>query len=372
MSQPKVVVAGLGDSGLLTALHLARSGAVDVVGISSKPGLVSGQELGMRLARPEEWTRDHWYGFGRFARLDGARTVHGELTAVDVAGRALTVRDLAGSDRQESYDVLVLATGVTNGFWRRPELQTADEVDAALASSHGQVADADRVVIVGGGAAAVSTALQVATRWPAKRVVLCFPGDRALPRHHFRTWDHVRRRLLAAGVDLRPGHRAALPDGFACDRITAGPIDWSTGQAPTPADAVVWAIGRVRPNTNWLPSYLLDEGGFVRVEPTLQVPGHPEVFAIGDVAATDELRSSARNRADKMLAANIRAFVGEGDLKTFRAPRRRWGSVLGVEADGLRVYAPSGQPFRFPAWSVRSILQPWIVERGIYGGIRRR
>ena len=45
MSRPRVVVAGLGDSGLLTAIHLARAD-VDVVGISSKPGLVSGQELG--------------------------------------------------------------------------------------------------------------------------------------------------------------------------------------------------------------------------------------------------------------------------------------------------------------------------------------
>lgn len=372
MSRPKVVIAGLGDSGLLTAIHLARHQDLDVVGISAKPGLVSGQELGMRLADPGAWARDHRYDFDRFARLDRVRTVHGELVALDVAGRALTVRGLDGHEAAEPYDVLVLATGVANGFWRRPDLQSVAAVDADLAHTHGQVAEAGTVVIVGGGAAAVSTALQVATRWPAKQVLLCFPGDRALPRHHHRTWDHVRRRLLAAGVDLRPGYRAALPDGFACDRITAGPVDWSTGQEPTPADAVVWAIGRVRPNTGWLPSYLLDEDGFVRVEPTLQVPGHPEVFAIGDVAATDELRSSARNRADKMLAANIRAFVGDGDLKTFRAPRRRWGSVLGVEPDGLRVYAPSGRPFRFPAWTIRSILQPWIVERGIYGGIRRR
>lgn len=372
MSRPRVVVAGLGDSGLLTAIHLARHRDLDVVGISTKPGLVSGQELGMRVARPEAWARDHRYDFARFSRLDGVRTVHGEVTALDPEGRALTVRGADGHASSESYDVLVIATGVTNGFWRRPDLQSADEVSTDLAQAHGQVAEAGRVVVVGGGAAAVSTALQVAMRWPDKQVTLGFPGDRALPRHHPRTWEQVRRRLLAAGVDLRPGHRAQLTEGFACDRITAGPVAWGTGQAPTPADAVVWAIGRVVPNSGWLPSYLLDEGGFVRVGPTLQAPEHPEVFAIGDVAATDELRSSARNRADKLLAANIRAFLGTGDLKTFRAPRRRWGSVLGVEPDGLRVYAPSGHPFRFPAWSVRSILQPWIVERGIYGGIRQR
>ena len=52
-AEPRVVIAGLGDTGLLTARHLSRH--ADVVGISTKPALVSGQELGMRLARPDEW-----------------------------------------------------------------------------------------------------------------------------------------------------------------------------------------------------------------------------------------------------------------------------------------------------------------------------
>lgn len=138
------------------------------------------------------------------------------------------------------------------------------------------------------------------------------------------------------------------------------------------ADAVLWAIGRVRPNTGWLPSSLLDEDGFVRADTTLQTPDHPEIFAIGDVAATDPLRSSARARADGLLARNIEAHLAGGELRKFRAARRRWGSVLGVESDGLRVYAPSGQAFRLPAWSVRTIVQPLIVRRGIYGGVRRR
>ena len=46
----RVVVAGLGDMGLLTAIRLSRH--ADVVGISVKPALVSGQELGVRLSRP--------------------------------------------------------------------------------------------------------------------------------------------------------------------------------------------------------------------------------------------------------------------------------------------------------------------------------
>ncbi len=45
MDRKRVVIAGLGDTGVLTAIRLARR--FDVVGISVNPGLVSGQELGI-------------------------------------------------------------------------------------------------------------------------------------------------------------------------------------------------------------------------------------------------------------------------------------------------------------------------------------
>ena len=130
MTRPRVVIAGLGDTGLLTAIHLSRH--ADVVGISTKPALVSGQELGMRLARPDEWAREYLVGFDRFRSLDGVRTVHGTLTGLSLADRVVHVDSPDGTTRAEPYDVLVIATGVTNGFWRRPDLQSDDEVDAAL------------------------------------------------------------------------------------------------------------------------------------------------------------------------------------------------------------------------------------------------
>ena len=108
----------------------------------------------------------------------------------------------------------------------------------------------------------------------------------------------------------------------------------------------------------------------MRVTPQLQVPGHPEVFAIGDVAATDPLRSSARNRADGLLAHNVRAWFAGKPLRSYRPPARRWGSVLGIQPDGLEVFAPNGRAFRFPAWTFERVLMPWIVRWGIYRGIR--
>ncbi|OZG27189.1 pyridine nucleotide-disulfide oxidoreductase [Williamsia sp. 1138] len=376
MRRARVVVAGLGDTGVLTAMHLARH--ADVVGISVKPGLVSGQELGVRLSRPDDWSRDYWTSFERFRRLDRVHIVHGELTGVDLAARVVKVLHDDNSESALEYDTLVISTGVTNGFWRRPTMQSEAEVAAELRCAHDRLADAESVIVVGGGAAAVSSAANLAARWPDKRIDLYFPHARALPRHHPRVWQRVKKRLDDLGVTCHPDHRAvtwagpapAGSSGSIADHLTSGTVEWTTGQKPAVADAVLWAIGRVVPNTGWLPADILDEAGYVRVSADLRVRGHQHVFAVGDVAATDEFRTSARNRADKLLARNIRADLEGRRLRDYRGRQALWGSVLGAQADGLEVFAPNGRVFRFPSWSVERVLQPLIVRWGIYGGVR--
>jgi apoptosis-inducing factor 2 len=368
MSRKRVVVAGLGDAGVLAAIRLSRH--ADVVGISVKPALVSGQELGVRLARPNDWARDYWIPFDRFRRLDRVRIVQANLTGVDMPGQTVYGRGDDGSTITEEYDALLISTGVSNGFWRQPTLQSAGEIGAGLRAAHDRLAAAASVIVVGGGAAAVSSALNMATTWPHKQIDLYFPGESALQEYHPRIWQRLQRRLTALGVGIHTGHRAVVPDGFAGDEITTAPVRWSTGQVSACADAVLWAVGRVRPNTDWLPPELLDERGFVRVTPELRVPGQRAVFAVGDVAATDPLRSSARNRGDALVARNIRAEFAGGRLRAYRAPTRRWGSLVGIQPDGLEVFLPTGRAFRFPSWSVERVVMPWIVRWGMYRGVR--
>jgi NADH dehydrogenase FAD-containing subunit len=110
--------------------------------------------------------------------------------------------------------------------------------------------------------------------------------------------------------------------------------------------------------------------GFVRVTPQLRVPGRPGVYVVGDVAATDPLRSSGRNRADGLLAHNVLAESEGRPMRSYRPPKRRWGSVIGIQRDGLEVFTPNGGAVRFPAWSFERILMAWFIRRGIYHGIR--
>ena len=366
----RVVIAGLGDAGLLVAIELARD--FDVVGVSPKPCLVSGQELGVRLARPEEWKRDFLIGFERYRALDSARIVHGRVVSVDPAMRSVRVGHADGRTSEETWDALVLSPGVTNGFWRNAQFEDLEGVERGIRDASGAVAGARTLAVVGGGAAGVSAALNLAAGQPERAVHLFFGQDRPLPAYHPRIRTRVERSLRDAGVALHPGCRAVVPEGFGLDGFTRGPLGFSTGQVPFAADLTLWAIGRTRPNSGFSPSEMLDPHGCIRTARNLRVPGHPNVFAVGDAAATDPNRSSARNRGYGVVAHNVRALLagGESSLRSFEAPAHRWGSILGVQPDGLRVFDSRGRSFRMPRWFVDRVLFPIVVRKAIYGGIR--
>ena len=92
----RVVIVGMGDTGLLTAVRLSRD--FDVVGVSTKPCMLSGQELGLRLSQPTRWRVTSLIEFGRYRGLDGVRIIHGQAVSLDADRRELQVQT-AGAAR---------------------------------------------------------------------------------------------------------------------------------------------------------------------------------------------------------------------------------------------------------------------------------
>jgi len=366
----RVVIAGFGDTGVLVAIYLGRG--FEVVGISTKPCLVSGQELGTRLTQPDVWKQDYFMPFARYERLDDVRVVQGRITEIDVDKRSLIVERESGETQVEPYDALVISSGVTNGFWRNDTMEDLDRIVEGIEKSASEIAKAKRIAIIGGGATGVSVSANVKAQYPEIDVHFFFTEEQPLPGYHPKVRKRIVARLERDGVVLHPQHRAAIPHGFACDRFTSDPVEWSTGQPPFEADLVLWAVGRVRPNTAFVPRDMLDERGFVKTDEFLRVPGYDDVFAVGDVAASDPNRSSARNWGYRIVASNVRATLeGKANrMKRYEAPPYRWGSILGVQQDGLRVFQPNGGSFRFPLWAVRKLLFPIAVGKIIYKGIR--
>ena len=71
------------------------------------------------------------------------------------------------------------------------------------------------------------------------------------------------------------------------------------------------------------------------------VAGYDNVFTIGDIAKTDDNRSSARNAGHLILAHNVKAYLeGRSErMKPFKPPRYRWGSIWGFRKRLVDIYA---------------------------------
>lgn len=366
----RIVIAGFGDTGLLAGIYLSKN--FDVIGVSPKPCLVSGQELGTRLTNPEAWKKQYLVPFRRYRKLDKVKILQGSITSVNTDVQSVTIEFEDGSLQQEHYDVLIIASGVSNGFWRTNQLEHIEDLDQNIARNAKTLADANRVAVVGGGATGVSVSANLATQYPEKEIHLFYSQKQPLPGYHPRVRDSLERQLQRSGVNLHPQHRAHLPEGFNCKQITHGELKWSTEQPPFNADATLWAVGQLLPNSAYLPADMLDTKGFVKTDQYLRVTGYENVFALGDIAATDPNRSSARNWGFRLVAANVTATLDgkEEKMLTFSAPEYRWGSILGVQAKGLRIFQDKGGSYRFPLWAVEKILFPYVVNRLIYKGLR--
>ncbi|MEM9667445.1 MAG: FAD-dependent oxidoreductase [Pseudomonadota bacterium] len=372
MSRKKrIIILGLGDSGVLVAQGLARD--CDVTVITPRPYFLSSQNVGGRLAWPSAWERIAKIGVSQFKRLDDVDIVQGLATGIDLAKSEVTSRTGEGDLRTDGYDALVIATGTENGFWRKTRLESWEQEAGRRAEERAALNDARTIAIIGGGASGVSLAASLAERYPDRSVRLYHSGERPLPNYPNRVGQKISNQLQSLGVEILSGYRAKIPD--ISQRIRIGPeiVEWTTGQPPTKADCVIWAIGNPKPNSGFLPAEILTEDEFVRVEPTLQVEGQRTVFCVGDLAATDQHRCSARNGGADIVVTNIKSALDLSNkpLKHFRAPKYKWGEVVTSPSVGMTLFTPGGKRVQMPDWFVQSVIFNLILFKCIYGGVRK-
>jgi NADH dehydrogenase len=231
----------------------------------------------------------------------------GTVTGIDVAGRSVLV-----GRRHIPYDQLIVATGARDAYFGHGEwaavsspLKTIEDATAMrrrilLAFERAEDSDdeAERrrllsFVVIGGGPTGVELAGALAELAKAAlardfrqidpttaRIVLVEAGPRLLPGFAPRLSEVAARDLRRLGVELRLG--AAVT---ACDALGA-----MLGDERIESRTLIWAAGvAASPAASWL-GVVPGPGGRVPVGPDLSLPGHPEIFVIGDTALVDTRR----------------------------------------------------------------------------------
>ena len=360
-----VVIIGLGDTGVLVASRLVKQ--FKVIGVTTKPNLVSGQELGKRLTDLPWWQAHYNTPLKHFLGLSAVQIIQAKAEWVNPEQQSVRVRLPDGLERVIDYDYLVIASGTSNGFWRDDSIRSQKEIDDALQADAARIETASTIAVVGGGPCGVSCALNIRRADPSKQVTLYFSGDRPLAGYHPIAQNYYDKILKDAGVTLQSNNRAIVPSVTP----SSGLINFESGVSAK-AETILWTVGKRKPHTQFLPTKLLDAEGFVKTQSTLEVEGSNTIFAIGDVASTDPDRSSARNWAYGILVNNIkRKAAGKSVNQFYKPPAHRWGSIVGPQADGLTLHQHTGKRVRLSRWLVDNILLPTVVQRMIYRGVDR-
>jgi NADH dehydrogenase len=236
-------------------------------------------------------------------KQSNARVLLAEATRIDLAGRQVFLSEAPPL----AYDYLVVATGALTSYfghedWRKAapglkDIEDAVEIRRRVllafeAAEREPEVEARRrhltFVVIGGGPTGVELAgaiAELASYVLARdfrainpentRVLLLEGGPRILNTFAPKLPERALASLASMGVEVRTNATVTGIDGegvlLGSERILASTVLWAAGVAAAP-----------------LPQNLnapVDRTGRVLVEPGCSIPGHPEVFCIGDAAA---------------------------------------------------------------------------------------
>lgn len=304
MPAPRVVIIGGGFGGLFATRGLARA-PLKLVLIDKRnyhlfrpllyqvaTGLLSADQIAASLR-------------SIVSRQRNVEVLQDEVSGIDPVRRLVQLKQ-----HQLAYDFLIVATGIQYNYfghedWRHiaPGLASLDDADlirgkvltaferaeeaAAFEKDRAEIRRLLTFVLVGGGTVGVEMAGTLAemSRMAFKhdfrnidphsaRILLCEAASRILPTFPEALSAKAQAHLEKLGVEVHTDTRVndVDKDGIVANgkRIQAGTVLWGAGVLASPA-------GR------WLGAPM-DRSGKIIVNADLSVPGHPEIFAIGDTA----------------------------------------------------------------------------------------
>ena len=294
----------------------------------------------------------------------------GEVNDIDPAAKKVRLDD----GGELAYDYLVVAPGSTHSYFGNdawapyaPGLKTLEdalEIRARILLAYERAereTDAAKraawltFVVVGAGATGVElagTLAEIARHTlrgefrrfdPHKsRVVLVEGADRVLLPYPPDLSEKALHQLERLGVTVWLGKRVT---GLDAEGVTLGPERIA-------AKTVIWAAGVASSPLGRSLGVPLDRAGRVPVEADLSVPGHPEIFVIGDLAAVPDVPgiAPAAKQMGRLAGSNILRSLQGKDRKPFRY--RDYGQLATIGRSAAVAVIGKLKLSGFPAWFV--------------------
>ena len=325
-----------------------------------------------------------------------ARVVLAEVQDLDLDAQVVHALAPDGRKVKLPYDTLVVAAGCTDAYFGHdewavwaPGLKTLEDASrqrshilgafelAELATDPAERAAYLTFVIIGAGPTGVEMAGQVAelahealpreyksvTTTEAK-ILLIEAGPEVLAAFAPKLQRYTRRRLQRMGVDVLLNTAARAMDQSS---VT---VEGPDGDRRIPARTKIWAAGvQASPLATMLAEATgagTDRAGRVAVQPDCSLPGHPEVFAIGDMVRLNDLPGVAQPAMQEgtYVGRLIRArLAGQADNKPFAYHDRGSMATIGhlsavAESYGMKFTGVIG----YTMWGFVHVL--YLVGRG--------
>jgi NADH dehydrogenase len=290
----KILILGGGYAGVMAASRLAINGVhAEITLVDARTELVQRIRLHETLAGSTPKTLPY-----RLLERRGIRFVQARIESLEPGRRRVLARTPGGVRLELEYDTLIYALGSRTAA-PGAGVERAIRLDdpAELRQAYERLEPGMRVLVVGAGLTGIEAATELAERIPGLKVTLATRG------HIADGWsaaaaEHFLRRFRELGIELR-------------EEIS---ID---NDSQIPFDLCIWAGGFEALPLAREAGLPTDAAGRVRVDDTLRVPGHPEIFVAGD-AAVAAGAGGWMIRMGCVSALPMGAHVGENVARALR------------------------------------------------------